>query len=244
MKKALGYIRVSTDLQVEEGHGLDIQRNEITAYCQANSIQLLDIYSDEGISGAKLFEREGLMQLINRLEREAIDLLIVAKVDRLSRDAEARGWINFEMKRRGIKTKIVSLVESENREGEDAITRMMNSMIAYIAEIERERIAQRLSAGREHKRKQGGFAGGRAPLGYKSEKGSKKLHLNPDKAPTVRRIFDLRQQHDLTYAQIAEWLNAEGHTTQDGAVFTPMQVKRTLDREGLYRGEMEAPTIL
>lgn len=243
MIKAVGYVRVSTDLQVEEGFGLDIQRQEIIDHCVANGIHLVATYEDAAISGAKLFERTGLMSLIDRLEREHIDYLIVAKVDRLSRDAEARGWINFELKRRGIKTKVLSLVASENREGDDAISRMMNSMIAYIAEIERERIAQRLSAGRAHKRKQGGFAGGRAPLGYYSEKGSKRLHINDDKVDTVRRLFALKAE-GLTLQAVADRLNDEGHTTQDGRHFTQMQVKRALDRADLYYGRLDAEPML
>ncbi|MDR4936054.1 recombinase family protein [Rossellomorea marisflavi] len=243
MVKALGYIRVSTDIQVEEGSSLITQREEIATYCRDHSIDLVTVYEDAGISGAKLFERAGLMELIDRLEREHIDFLLVSKMDRLSRDAEARGWINFEMQRRGIKTKVLSLVASENMEGKDGFTKMMNAMIAYIAEIERERITQRLSAGRTHKRKQGGFAGGRAPLGYISEKGSKRLHVNADKVETVRRLFALREEGGTLQA-VADRLNHEGYTTQNDKRFTQMQVKRALEREDLYRGKLDADPIL
>lgn len=243
MTKAVGYIRVSTDIQVEEGSSLITQREEIVDHCKQQGIELVAVYEDAGISGAKLFERAGLMTLIDRLEHEHIDLLIVPKMDRLARNTEARGWINFEMKRRGIKTQILSLVASENQGGKDAIADMINDIISHIAAIERERITQRLSAGRAHKRKQGGFAGGRAPLGYVAEKGSKRLHINADKVDTIRRLFALRAE-GLTLQGVADRLNDEGHTTQDGKHFTQMQVKRALDREDLYRGNLEADPIL
>jgi site-specific DNA recombinase len=244
MTKAVGYIRVSTDIQVEQGYGLEIQRQDIETYCANNGIELMGIFEDKGISGAKLFERRGLMNMIDYLERhDGIDLILVPKMDRLSRDAMALGWIEFEIQRRGIKAAIHSLIESENQENNSAIARMQKMLIAYIAEIERERIAQRLAAGRAHKRSKGGYAGGRAPLGYTSELGSKVLHINEAKVPTVRRIFELKAK-GYTLVQIASTLNAEGHTTQDNKHFMPMQVKRVLDRESLYRGELEAPAIL
>lgn len=66
MTKAVGYIRVSTQGQVRDGYSLTYQRNEIMRYCADNGIELVTIYEDKGISGAKVdengltVEREGL----------------------------------------------------------------------------------------------------------------------------------------------------------------------------------------
>ncbi len=58
MTKAVGYIRVSTQGQVRDGYSLAYQRDEIMRYCAENEIELVEIYEDKGISGAKVDEEE------------------------------------------------------------------------------------------------------------------------------------------------------------------------------------------
>ena len=97
-----------------------------------------------------------------------------------------------------------------------------------------------MKGGRIQKAKAGGYAGGGAPIGYTAERGSKVLTLDPNKAQTVARVFEIKEQEPaLTLQEIANKLNAEGHTTARGAEFKPMTVKRILDRRGLYKGGYE-----
>lgn len=236
MVKVVGYIRVSTAEQIGEGKfGLPVQREEIERYCSDNGYELLRIYSDEGVSGS-LIERPGLNAM---LSADDYDRVIVAKYDRLSRDLYGHLFIEKDLKVKGVE--LESVREPFGGDSDEMV--YMRQMMAAFAEFEKKRIAQRLSAARERKRKQGGFAGGRAPLGYSAEKGSKRLHINADKVDTVRRLFALRAE-GLTLQAVADRLNDEGHTTQDGKHFTQMQVKRALDREDLYRGNLEADPIL
>lgn len=68
--KAVGYVRVSTDSQVRHGYSLDEQREEIVRYCNNQQYALLEIFSDEGVSGAKADEdemtvaRDGLLDML------------------------------------------------------------------------------------------------------------------------------------------------------------------------------------
>ena len=235
MKKAVGYIRVSTDLQADEGFGLDIQRQEIKEYCTQNEYELVWVYADEGVSGATL-ARPALGEMLDASDYEVV---VVAKYDRLSRDLYGQLFIEKELNVKG--AELISIREPFN--GNSAEMQLMRQMMGAFAQFEKQRISQRLAAGRAHKRKQGGWAGGRAPLGYVSERGSKVLRLNPTKVETVQLLFRFREA-GMTYTEIAERLNSSGHTTQDGKHFTPMQVKRALEREALYRGQWEAPAIL
>jgi site-specific DNA recombinase len=98
-------------------------------------------------------------------------------------------------------------------------------------------IASRLSVGRKTKARQGGYAGGKAPIGYKAERGDKSLQLDEEKAAVVRRVFELRDSMlDASLQKLADTLNAEGLTTKHGKPFHAMQVKRILDRRSLYGG--------
>jgi site-specific DNA recombinase len=236
-QKVVGYIRVSSKEQLgEDKFGLAIQREEIEQYCAANGYDLVRIYADEGVSGA-LLDRPALNEMLSNND---YDRVVIAKYDRLSRDLFGQLFIEKELQVKDVE--LTSIREDFAGMPEDTRA-LMRQIVGSFAEFEKKRIAQRLASGRAHKRKQGGFAGGRAPLGYVSERGSKRLHLNGDKADTVRLIFALRTQ-GLTYTAIADRLNADGHTTQINAVFTPTQVKRVIDREDLYRGKLEAPGIL
>ena len=95
----------------------------------------------------------------------------------------------------------------------------------------------RLSSGRKTKARQGGYAGGKAPIGYKAERDDKALTLDEEKASTVRRVFELRyEKHDASLKKIADILSGEGYTTKEGRQFHPMQVKRILDRKAFYEG--------
>ena len=69
------------------------------------------------------------------------------------------------------------------------------------------------------------YSGGRATFGYKAEKGQKCIQVDEKQAKTVCRVFQLKEQHpSWTLTQIAESLNEEGFTTQQGRMFTKVQV--------------------
>ncbi len=68
MKRAFVYLRVSTGEQAK-GFSLDAQLDEITKYCEDNDIEVVDKFSDS-MSGTKLTERKGLMELLDRIDVE------------------------------------------------------------------------------------------------------------------------------------------------------------------------------
>ena len=81
-RRAVGYVRVSTDMQAADGLSLDAQTAAIEQYCSLHGLQLHSICKDV-ISGAKS-ERPGLQEALGRLQR-GVDVLVVLKFDRLSR---------------------------------------------------------------------------------------------------------------------------------------------------------------
>src|SRR5438309_11179607 len=84
--RAIGYRRVSTDEQVQ-GNGLEVQEQAIRWYCTDNDLNLIEVTSDEGISGSNgLDARVGLASALARLEAGEADCLVVYRLDRLARD--------------------------------------------------------------------------------------------------------------------------------------------------------------
>jgi site-specific DNA recombinase len=85
--RAIGYVRVSTQEQAQDGVSLDVQRDKIRAYCKSHGIRLIDIKADHGISGGTM-ERPALQAAIAAIDRGQADTLIVVKLDRLTRSVK------------------------------------------------------------------------------------------------------------------------------------------------------------
>lgn len=241
MIKAVGYLRVSTEGQVgEDKFGLSAQQEQVEIYAKSQQIEIIDWYIDEGISGASL-NREGLQGLLNDSEQGLFEAVIVAKMDRVARELMAQLWIEKEL----LKNNVELISASEPFRGQDPANVLFRQVIGAFAQFEKSRIAERMTGGRKQKAKQGGYSGGRAPIGYTSQHGSKALALDEQKALTVKRVFELRQQNPSWRLQdIAEQLNNEGHTTATGVKFSKVQVKRILDRQILYSGGYQYSNIV
>ena len=108
--KVFGYIRVSTLTQAEKGYGLKIQQQAIEKYCKDNNLELINIYSDEGVSGAKTsidedkVDRIGLTDLLSNIKGHNV---VVLNTSRLWRSDTVKVLIQRELKR--LKSDIISI---------------------------------------------------------------------------------------------------------------------------------------
>src|ERR1035437_2594093 len=82
--KAIGYVRVSTDKQAERGVSLEAQVEKIRAMSIVHDVELLDVIVDAGES-AKDLDRPGMVRILEMVQSRAIGMVIVAKLDRLTR---------------------------------------------------------------------------------------------------------------------------------------------------------------
>jgi site-specific DNA recombinase len=232
MAKAAGYLRVSTEGQIgEDRFGLEAQREAVEAYAKAEGYEVAEWYVDEAVSGATL-DRPELTRLLNDAGGK-FAFVIVAKMDRIARDLMAQLWIEKELLRGNVE--LISVAEPFR--GQDPANVLFRQVIGAFAQFERARIAERMAGGRKQKARGGGYAGGGAPIGYTAEKGAKVLSLDAEKAETVRRLFELREEcPGASLEALAGMMNAEGLTTAQGAIWRKAQVKRVLDRREFYAG--------
>src|SRR5215510_7734174 len=84
IKRAVVYCRVSTLEQAESGYSIDMQKDKLKKYCELMDLELVNIYEDGGYSGAKL-ERPAIGRLIDDAQDGKFDVVLVYKLDRLSR---------------------------------------------------------------------------------------------------------------------------------------------------------------
>ena len=242
MEKAVGYIRVSTLGQVKDGYSLSYQNEEIHKYATAHNLDLIGIYEDKGISGAKVdedgltIEREGLQEMLSDIRFNGAKNIIVLNTSRLWRSEMVKVLIHRELKRSGIDIKSI---EQPNYSiyVNDPNDFLVNGMLELLDQYQRLEIALKLSRGRKKKAQQGGYAGGRVAFGYTAQKAQKALQINEEQARVVRRVFDVKDSNpSLTLSQIADIINSEGYTTSQGKEFTKVQIKRILDRKEFYSG--------
>lgn len=230
--KAVQYIRVSTEEQVKHGQGLEIQRDEIIKYATEKNIEIVEVFEDAGISGANdVTKRKGLNDLLEYCKANKVDQVLVTKMDRLARDVYIQLWVEKELQICDVE--IVSVSE-DNLNGQDYMTVAMRQMVAVFAQLEKNRIADRLISGRRKKASKGVKASGNCPIGYKYEKDPQgRSHLvvvDEQAAIIIKRIFS-DCLNGLSCSKIADRLNADGLKTQRGNNFSKKTVNDILKND-------------
>jgi site-specific DNA recombinase len=181
------YTRKSSEDGLEmEFNSLDAQREACEAYIASQRgegwVQVTDRYDDGGVSGGTL-DRPALKRLLDDIEAGRIDIVVVYKIDRLSRSMSDFLKLVESFERHGVT--FVSVTQSFNTQ--TAMGRMTLNMLVTFAQFEREVIGERIRDKVEASRKKGMWMGGWAPLGY--EVRDRKLIIHEADAERVRSIF-------------------------------------------------------
>ena len=158
-----GYTRVSTLEQVDNSSMLD-QRRVINGLAMTHNLEVQTFIKDGGVSGSVPFLERLKAQ---RVELERGDVVIVAKLDRYSRDLEDALASMRWCKENGVRL-IINGHGDVTDEG-NLVSRLMFEIMGAFAGHERRVIRQRMGDGREAKRAAGGHIGGSAPFGYRVE---------------------------------------------------------------------------
>ena len=224
-RRAIGYVRVSTAGQAERGMSLVAQRERVEAFAKAKRYDLPDVVSEAasgGVRGDEVFSwehRPALLGLMQRARDHEFDILVVAKLDRLSRDHTTLVVLERELLRHGVAVESVA----EERNGDGPLAEFVRGQLALVAQLERAMMLERVGAGKAKKKQLGRHVHGRVPYGYVSERGV--LSIDDNAAPIVRRIFaDIRAGDSA--GRIARTLNAEAVPSPHGAQWSAKAVER------------------
>ena len=229
-KRCAIYTRKSTSAGLEqEFNSLDAQREACIVYIQRQESWTVvdERYDDGGFTGANI-ERPAFQRLLADLDAGRIDVVVVYKVDRLS-----RSLLDFARVMERFNAAGASFVSvTQNFSTADAMGRLTLNMLMSFAEFEREMIAERTRDKIRAARRKGQWTGGPVPLGYTVE--DKKLVIHELEAVLVREIFALYHEHRSALA-VTRALNERGRVAKHGRPWTRNDVLRVL-KHSVYAG--------
>jgi DNA invertase Pin-like site-specific DNA recombinase len=229
--RAIGYIRVSTDVQVSEGVSLEAQRIRIEAHCTAQDITLVDVIVDAGES-AKSLKRPGIQAALKMLTQGQADALIVMKLDRLTRSVKDLGHLcesYFGATKPWSLLSVSDAIDTRSASG-----KLILNVLTSVAQWEREALSERTKEAMQHLKAKGVLLGG-APFGWKYAEaldvaGRRKLVEDPVEQASIKRICELYET-DMYIWQICEQLDAEKVSAR-GPHWHRATVYRVLHRAG------------
>ena len=247
--KAVIYLRVSTKEQAEEGYSIPAQAEACRRFIADKGWELADEYVDRGES-ARTADRPQLQTMLSRLTDDAsIDYLVVHKLDRLARNLEDHAAIRAALRKAHVQLHSVTETLEDSASG-----KLVEGILASIAEFYSANLSQEIRKGMDQKASQGGWTV-RAPFGYRNvrrdgpgRRGESVLEPDPQ-APLVVWAFERYATGMLSLSALTEHLAEKGlrnrlgnppgisavHRMLRNPVYVGVVRWRGVEREGIHQ---------
>jgi putative DNA-invertase from lambdoid prophage Rac len=228
----LGYSRVSSADQAKDGRSsLDTQSDVIEGYARTRGIDRwgVQIYTDAGVSGAvKLSFRPAGEQLLK--DMKAGDTVIASKLDRMFRSATDAIAMFDVFKAKGVDLVLFDISHEPVSAG---VGKLIMTILAAVADMERVRIKERTAEGRKAKKAKGG-AVGEVPFGYTKVGEGRTAVLIPNEKELralamARELFQAKKR--LGYRQIGAMMAGDGLVSRTGNPYTPWRIRQMVEQE-------------
>jgi putative DNA-invertase from lambdoid prophage Rac len=214
--RVFGYSRVSTSEQADEGVSLAAQAQQIAGYAMMKGWQVDEHFVERGVSGSMpLADRPEGQRLLAAIGKG--DVVVSAKLDRAFRSAADALAVLEELKDQGVGLHLIDLGGDVTGNG---VSKMVFTILAAVAEGERDRIRERIRDAKRHLTAQRIFSGGSRPFGYDivQDGETRRMVPNPAEMKVIERMQAMRKD-GATYRAI-------GAVTGHG----PKSVQRILER--------------
>lgn len=233
-KRCAVYCRVSSDERLDQSfNSIDAQREAGIAYVASQKTEgwelVPDFYEDPGFSGGNM-ERPGLKRLLKDIQAGKIDIVVVYKIDRLSRSlADFAKMVEVFDNHMVSFSSVTQQINSATSMG-----RLMLNVLLSFAQFEREVTGERIRDKIAASKRKGMWMGGSVPLGYRVE--NRALHIEPQEAELVQRIFEKFIAEQST-TKIVKELNEQGIQTKRKKTFCKQSIYKILHNR-TYIGEI------
>lgn len=233
MKKAGLYCRVSTDVQME-GYSIDAQKDFLKSYCKMHEIDNYEFYIDGGYSGSNI-NRPDMQRLIEDVEDHKIDIVVVFKLDRLSRSQKDTLYLIEEVFNPN-DCGFVSI--KENFDTNTPFGKAMVGILSVFAQLERETILERTRIGRKKRAEEGLWYGtGNLPFAYDYDEKKGILVPNKEKVEIVNKMVELYLQ-GMPMTQVGALFGLQDQTVR--SIFTsPVGLGKIPYKDEIFEGQHE-----
>ena len=212
--RAAIYARVSSERQEKE-HTIGSQLEALRGYSADNGMEIVEEFTDEGYSGARL-DRPALDRMRDLAERRGFEVLLTYCTDRLARKFVLQALILDELERFGVKT-----IFLEGGAVDDPLSKLMHQITGAVAEFERAKITERNRRGKLYRARCGEIVSPDVPFAYlripRRDGVPAHVEIVESEAAVVRRIFDAYVKRNLTVRQIAKELTLDRIPTPGNA---------------------------
>ena len=224
--KAILYIRVSTEEQSTEGVSIEAQQAKLLSYCQQRGLQVVEAIIDAGVSGGKyLSQRPGGQKLIEMLKSRKASHVVAVKLDRLFRNAADGLWTIENWDNEGVSTHLLD-INGMGLDTSSPMGKMMLTMMAGFAQLERSMIRDRTKTALNHKKSTGKkYCQNVYGLDFDDDGNAV---VNESEQATITLIFALRKAGKSLRA-IASHLSDLGIATKRGGQWAAATIKRILE---------------
>ena len=223
-KQAIGYIRVSSAQQAQEGVSLEAQQAKIEQWCLANGYELVNVFKDEGISGKRMDTRQGLQDALATIKKgNAFVFYSMSRVARSTKDMLSIG--DLITKKRADMVSVIEDFDTTSASG-----KLMFQMLAVLAEFERNLVGERTATVLQNKKANNQKYCNKTPYGFKRV--DDRLEQVKQEVKVVAEIQQARAKGQTLQA-IADNLNLRGIPTKTNKQWQPATIHLLLQRSAL-----------
>ena len=211
--RAIGYVRCSTD---EQTITVEAQTAKLNAWAALNDAEIT-IEIDAGISGKSMHNRPALKRALDAIRAKRATVIVVCDLSRLSRCTRDALTIADELAKRG-----AELVALREQIPAGPAGKLILTVLAALAELERAQVGIRTSAALQHLKSQGRRVGG-IPYGFAVAADGESLVEHTNEQATIAAARDLRAR-GLALRAVAETLASRGMLARSGRPFAPSAI--------------------
>lgn len=219
--KLVGYVRVSSESQADNT-SLSEQRKKLEAYCYAFGHELVQVYEEVG--SGKDAEHRPQFQAALETVRTTADGIVAVKLDRIARNTrDVLALVEDTLQPKNKALVLLDLqVDTSTPTG-----RMILTVMAAVATLERDVINERTQGGRKAKAEQGGYAYGSPKFGTQAVEGQL---VADEKEQEVIELIRRHRKSGKSFQEIADYLNENGYQSKRGGKWYASSIKNVIDR--------------
>lgn len=226
MKKVIGYVRVSSEIQKRKNNSIPLQKKKIKGYCSLNDFDLIDVYEDDGVSGMSIDKRNGFKSMVEFMKENKIDGIVVWSLSRLGRKMkDVVEFMDF------LKSNNIGFFSiKENLSNDDKIGSLIMNILSSINEFEVEVIRERIKDVKRNK-KENGEVYGRMMYGFDNVNG--KMIENKEEKRIIRRVKNFRSR-GWSWRKISNRLNDEGIKSKEDKIWYDGSLYNVMKNNDLF----------